>query len=271
MKEQRRQLLSCCEKLSKGDLKKMAGVSDAIANLNHDRFQSFDQQPEKQACLAFDGPAFRGLQAATFDDSDQAFAQQHLRILSGLYGILRPYDLIQPYRLEMGSKLETPKGKDLYSFWGDQITEQLNADLLAAGAKMVVNCASQEYFKAVRRAKVNATVVECQFPGPSVYAKQARGMMCRFIVQEKIADVAGLKRFSGYGDNTYAFSEAQSTDCALVFLRVAAAKAPATTKATTPTSKSNGKTSGASKNDTVSSKRKGDESHGRPQSNKRRK
>jgi cytoplasmic iron level regulating protein YaaA (DUF328/UPF0246 family) len=163
-----------------------------------------------------------GLNAGGFTEEQQAFAQGHLRILSGLYGCLKPFDLIRPYRLDMGTKLANPGGKDLYQFWGEDIAQQLEAELDASagtGRKTIINCASQEYFKSVVRPALSADtdVITCAFPGPSVHAKKARGMLCRFIAEHALEDREGVKAFEGYGADRYSFSEAQSSEGEFVF------------------------------------------------------
>ena len=232
------ELVTCLHKLSKTQLKNLLSVSDNIAALNHERYQGFSAQPAKQCALAYDGPAYRGLTASSFDDKSQERAQESIRILSGLYGILRPFDQIQPYRLDMGKKLRTGKDcADLYGYWGSDIAEKVLADLGESGGT-IVNCASQEYFKAVQKGLAELAplpagvhVVTCAFPGPSVYAKRARGMMCRFVVENSAnvgffdgpgGAIDGLKHFEGYGDDRYHFSETQSDESQLVFLRGAA-------------------------------------------------
>jgi cytoplasmic iron level regulating protein YaaA (DUF328/UPF0246 family) len=226
LRKQTSELLPFCKKLSVGDLKKSMSLSDDLAKLNVERFRNFERQPSKQACLAMDGPAFRGLSAGDFTEPEQKVAQNSVRILSGLYGLLRPYDSIQPYRLEMGSKLATSKGKSLYDFWGEDITEQLVKEMNAAKANILVNCASQEYWKSLKLKALpkNLRVVTCDFPGPSVFAKKARGLMCRYIVKAKVKDVEGLKKFKGEGEDVYEFSVAKSKLDKLVFIRQAAGK-----------------------------------------------
>lgn len=222
MAKQTTALLPSAKKLTSADMKKLMGVSDAIAKLNVERYKSFEKQASKQAALAFDGPAFRGLAAGDFDSKDQAIAQQSVRILSGLYGLLRPYDDIRPYRLEMGVSVPNPKGKTLYDFWGDSITEAVGKEFKKGGGpKLLVNCASQEYWKAVRPQKLpeGVKVITCDFPGPAVFAKKARGMMCRHIVKHRVKDVEGLKKFKGEGADSYCFSAAKSSDSKLVFIR----------------------------------------------------
>ena len=249
MSERSAVLVKAMAALTKAKLKALLGVSDAIATLNHDRVQGFDQQPAKQCGLAYDGPAYKGLAASSWSRGEWDFAQAHLRILSGLYGLLRPFDTIQPYRLDMGTKLATKEHPDLYSYWGTSLAEQLAADLRALGGKaegegevgdggILVNCASQEYFKAVQASSAlpaNVRVVTCSFPGPSVYAKKARGMMCKFICLQRINDVEKLRTFKGYAPDNYTFDAAQSSDDNLVFVRAAAPKdaaraGPAVTK-----------------------------------------
>jgi len=148
-----KELVNILKKKSAEDLKQLMGVSDKIAELNVERFQSFktpfNSDNAKQAVLAFRGDVYTGLDADSFDEADLAFAQEHLRILSGLYGILKPLDLMQPYRLEMGTKLANKQGKNLYEFWHEKITDRLNEDLEASDSKVIVNLASKEYFKSV--------------------------------------------------------------------------------------------------------------------------
>ncbi|OQR88298.1 hypothetical protein ACHHYP_06980 [Achlya hypogyna] len=217
-------------KLSQTKLKDLLGVSDAIAKLNYDRFKSFVDHAEasaptdtfKQALLAFDGPAYKGIQADSFSDEELAYSQNHLRILCGLYGILRPLDLIQPYRLEMGQKLANNRGKDLYAFWSSTLAHELNALFAAEGEKILLNVASQEYFKSVDLTALDPsiTVVECIFKDDgkikSVYAKRARGLMVRFVTTRRVNSVAELKSFDLEG---YTFSAKESSETSLVFNR----------------------------------------------------
>ena len=174
--------------------------------------------------FAFNGDVYQGLDAASLSDDDIAFAQQHLRILSGLYGVLRPLDLMQPYRLEMGTKLANPHGKDLYAFWQNSITEQLNQQLSELQTDIVVNLASQEYFKVVKPKLLARPVLNVQFKDfkngdykiISFFAKKARGLMARYVIEQRIDQVDGLKDFALEG---YQFSPAQSSSTQLVFLR----------------------------------------------------
>lgn len=187
------------KKLSVTKLKSLLGVSDNLARQNHDRFKQWGSQEKKQCVLTYDGPAYRSLSATQLKTADLEFAQSHLRILSGLYGVLRPLDLIQPYRLEMGSKLENSSGKNLYIYWKDRIRAWLAKDLGAAPAKeqFLVNCASQEYAKAVDMQGLNVPVYEMCFPGPGLHAKAARGALARFIILNRITNPEQLKEFTG--------------------------------------------------------------------------
>ena len=175
-----------------------------MAKLNYCRFRDwstpFTSENAKPAVLAFKGDVYTGLQAALFSDDDLAYAQDHLRILSGLYGILRPLDLMQPYRLEMGTGLQNLRGKNLYSFWGDQITDALAEDLSSDSSGMLVNLASNEYFTSINQKKLGARIITPVFKDEkngnfkiiSFFAKKARGLMSRFIIQEKIETPADL-------------------------------------------------------------------------------
>jgi cytoplasmic iron level regulating protein YaaA (DUF328/UPF0246 family) len=221
------ELAKVTRKLTKANLKRLMDISDALAQLNYERFQAFDPQSEDgvQAAMAFDGDVYDGLQARTLDKPGLAFAQKRLRILSGLYGLLRPLDLIQPYRLEMGTRLKTRRGASLYDFWGPRISVALNEAAEGAGEPVLVNLASQEYFGAVDREALKLPVVNCHFkelkgeePAKviSFYAKRARGMMARFAIEERIDRAEGLKAFTAAG---YAFDLAASTDEDWVFVR----------------------------------------------------
>ena len=221
-------LVEDMRRLDPDDIRGLMGVSENIARLNHRRFMNF-QTPftldnAKQSLLAFQGDVYTGLQAHSMDSGQLAFAQQHLRILSGLYGLLRPLDLMQPYRLEMGLKFANRGGANLYEFWGDDITRALNAQLRKTGSEVLVNLASNEYFKAVRSARLEAEVVTPVFKDLkngkykvlSFYAKTARGQMARFIIDREIQDVAGLRKFRVAG---YRYNRVQSGPGQLVFTR----------------------------------------------------
>jgi cytoplasmic iron level regulating protein YaaA (DUF328/UPF0246 family) len=221
-------LITHCQTLSPAKIGSLMKISDKLAGLNADRYASwhtpFDTENAKQALLAFNGDVYTGLDASSFRQKDFDYAQQHLRILSGLYGVLRPLDLMQPYRLEMGIKLKTEQGKSLYDYWDKQITELLNEDIAAQGDNVLVNLASNEYFSAVKKKSLDAMVITPQFKDEkngqykiiSFYAKKARGMMARYVIENKLRNVTDLKDFD-YGG--YAFDEASSTESEYVFKR----------------------------------------------------
>jgi len=210
------------------DLMAMMAVSEKIAKLNVERFQKwrrpFTTKNSRQALLAFKGDVYVGLDAINFDDGDLEFAQQHLRILSGLYGLLRPLDLMQPYRLEMGCKVDTVRGKNLYEFWGNRITEGLNKQLQQSGEKYLINLASNEYFKAVKPAFLQGEIItplfkeykDGQYKVLGVYAKKARGRLSRYIVKNRLRDPQAIKAFKQDG---YSFSPSLSSDNNWVFTR----------------------------------------------------
>jgi cytoplasmic iron level regulating protein YaaA (DUF328/UPF0246 family) len=207
---------------------RLMDLSVPLAELNVARYAAwrprFTAKNSKPALLAFNGDVYEGLKATTLNDADLAWAQQHVAILSGLYGVLRPLDRMQPYRLEMGTTLRNPRGKDLYAFWGDTITDHLNERLAGEATPVVVNLASQEYFKAVRHKGLNARVIDCQFEDwkngrykvISFFAKRARGMMVRYAVHKRLVLPQGLKKFKLEG---YAFDAAVSEPDRLVFRR----------------------------------------------------
>jgi uncharacterized protein len=209
-------------------LEKLMHISPKLAALNIDRFAAFGSGVgAKQAIELFAGDTYTGLDAGSLDDSEMDYAQRHLRILSGLYGVLRPRDVIQPHRLEMGSRLANPRGKTLYEFWGDRVAERLNGDAEAVGTDVLVNCASVEYFTAADRPALKLRVITPVFmddgpKGPrimSFWAKQARGAMARFIVQNRLTDPAALTEFDTGG---YLYQPDMSAGDRLVFLRGAA-------------------------------------------------
>ena len=209
-------------------IRALMGVSEQIAHLNHERFMNWQSESNsdnaKQAVLAFKGDVCTGLQAETLSEDDLDFAQTRLRILSGLYGLLRPLDLMQPYRLEMGLKFANQRGKNLYEFWGEQLTDTLNADLVSAKTDVLINLASNEYFKAVKPKLLNADIITPQFKDLkngqykmiSFFAKKARGVMARYIIDNRITEPEALKSFSEAG---YYYSDAQSQGDQWVFLR----------------------------------------------------
>ena len=223
-----RELIEVLRDMSPQEIGKLMSISDKLAALNVARFGSwtdtFTSDNSKQALLAFKGDVYTGIHAEDFSEDDFDFAQQHLRMLSGLYGILRPLDLMQPYRLEMGTKLANPRGKDLYTFWGNHITDWLNAELAEQGNGVLLNLASQEYFGAVKPKALNGRLIETVFRDQkngqykiiSFYAKKARGLMARYVIKERLKDPEGLKDFNTDG---YYYDQASSGPDKLVFLR----------------------------------------------------
>ncbi|MCC5879747.1 MAG: peroxide stress protein YaaA [Idiomarina sp.] len=221
-------LVERARELSPQELGSLMKISDKLAGLNAARFsewqQPFTAKNAKQAVFAFNGDVYSGLDAQTLTTEAIEYAQAHLRILSGLYGVLRPLDLMQAYRLEMGTKLSNPRGKDLYEFWGDKITEQLNADIRTSGDDFLLNLASNEYFKSVNKSKLEVPLVTPVFKDTkngqlkviSFYAKKARGMMARYVLENQVTTVAGLQAFDAAG---YQFNGAMSSDDAPVFTR----------------------------------------------------
>jgi cytoplasmic iron level regulating protein YaaA (DUF328/UPF0246 family) len=203
-------------------------ISDNLAIENERRYQNYDpdfkHNEAKQALMVFKGHVYQGIGADDFDESDLEFAQDHLRILSGLYGLLRPLDLMQPYRLEMGTKLPNKKGKDLYAFWDDEITQLLNDDLSQHKNEVLINLASKEYFKSVKPKQLQGKVINIEFKELrdggykiiSVYAKMARGLMARYAIKNKIEDPEQLKQF---GEEGYAFMPDLSDENNWVFVR----------------------------------------------------
>jgi uncharacterized protein len=221
-------LVKYARKLKARDLAALMDISDTLAELNEARFKAFGSAPSvaaaRPALQAFKGDVYVGLDAESFSSADVQEANARLRILSGLYGLLRPLDLIQPYRLEMGISLATPKAKTLYSFWGDAITQLLAADLEASGSPVLINLASQEYFGAVKPALLPGPVIACGFKEVrqgeakivSFFAKKARGLMARYIVQNRIDQPEALKDFTEGG---YAFAPKLSSPTEWVFTR----------------------------------------------------
>lgn len=219
-------LAKTAKRQTKADLRRLMGISDDLAMLNAARFKAFDAESTEgvQAAFAFAGDVYEGLKARDLDAKALSFAQDHLRILSGFYGLLRPLDRIQPYRLEMGTRLKTRRGTNLYDFWGDRISQQLNADAEGQSDPTLVNLASQEYFGAVDAKTLKLPIVTPQFREEkngesrivSFFAKKARGAMARFAIDERVEQVADLKAFNRDG---YAFDKAASTDNEWIFIR----------------------------------------------------
>ncbi len=223
-------LVKTARKLSKADLSSLMGISEKLAELNHARFKAFKTPfslaNAKHAVLMFNGDTYQGLDADSLSDKDLAYAQDHLRILSGLYGLLRPLDLIQPYRLEMGSKLKNPSGEDLYDFWGASLTDAINETIARDKKPVVVNLASTEYSSAVHAKNINGQFITPVFKEVKngqakvigLMAKRARGMMARYIIQNRIEAPEKLKDFK---DDGYKFQAKLSTETRLEFHRKA--------------------------------------------------
>jgi cytoplasmic iron level regulating protein YaaA (DUF328/UPF0246 family) len=224
--DQTAELAKTTSKLTAGQLKKLMDLSDNLAKLNRERFQAFDPHADDglQAVFAFNGDVYLGLRARELDKKSLAFAQDHVRILSGLYGLLRPLDAIQPYRLEMGVTLKTKRGKNLYDFWGPRIAEALNTEAMGHKDKTLVNCASGEYFGAVDRKALKLPVVSCRFLEEkdgearvlSFFAKRARGTIARYAIDNRIDKVSDLKSFDADG---YRFAKHLSSDEEFTFTR----------------------------------------------------
>lgn len=219
-------LAKTAKRQTKADLRRLMKISDDLAQLNVERFKAFD--PESldgvQAAFAFAGDVYEGLKARELDEASLNFAQDHLRILSGFYGLLRPLDRIQPYRLEMGTRLETKRGASLYDFWGDRISKQLNADAEDQADPTLVNLASQEYFGAVDAKALRLSVVTPQFREEkngesriiSFFAKKARGAMARYAIDQRVERAVDLKAFDRDG---YRFNKTASTESEWIFTR----------------------------------------------------
>jgi len=224
--ERSAQLIALLRKKSPAQIGELMGISDKLAALNVARYATWsaDVSDARQAVMSFDGDVYGGFAARSLTPKQLAHAQGHVRILSGLYGLLRPLDLMHPYRLEMGIKLDNRAGKDLYAFWGDTITEALNAQAAATGATALVNLASEEYFKSVRPQALVVPVITPVFEDYkngkykiiSFYAKRARGLMARYACVKGITDPVKLKRFDVDG---YAFDKHDSTETSYLFRR----------------------------------------------------
>ena len=221
-------LIKACVKLSPAEISSLMGISDKLAGLNAARFgqwsQPFTPANARPAVLAFNGDVYTGLDAKTLSEDNFAYAQKHMRILSGLYGLMKPLDLMQAYRLEMGTKLTTERGSNLYQFWGDIITDKLNQALVAQGDEILINLASNEYFKSVKKKTLNATIItpafkdwkNGQYKMISFFAKKARGLMARYMIEHNINSVESLKAFDCAG---YRYNEALSKGNDWVFTR----------------------------------------------------
>ena len=221
-------LVAVMKKKSKTDLKKLMSISEKLAMLNAERYQKFEfpftKKNAKPAIFSFNGDVYRGLDIAQFNAQDIDYAQDHFRILSGLYGLMRPLDLMQPYRLEMGTKLTINGHKNLYEFWGDKISDMINKDMKKNGDEILVNLASEEYFKSVDQNKLKYPILDIEFKELrgdqlkiiSFSAKKARGMMSRFIIKNQITNLKDLEAFS---EEKYRFHKSLSSEQKLVFTR----------------------------------------------------
>ncbi|NBI13579.1 peroxide stress protein YaaA [[Haemophilus] felis] len=222
------QLIDICRQFSPAEIASLMSISDKLAGLNCARFAEWQKEHNTQnsraAIYAFKGDVYTGLAVESLSENDVLFAQQHLCMLSGLYGLLKPLDLMQAYRLEMGTKLANPMGKDLYAFWGNIITTHLQQAIDAQGDNVLVNLASDEYYKSVKESQLNATIIKPVFLDNkngkykviSFYAKKARGLMCRYLIQNRLTEVEQLKEFDLGG---YWFDAQNSTETEFVFKR----------------------------------------------------
>ena len=226
--ESAQELVNQAKNLTSQDLKDLMKISDSLADLNKERFDNwslpFNQDNAKQAILAFDGGVYSGLEAHTFNQKDLDFAQDHLRILSGLYGVLKPLDLIQPYRLEMGTKFENAKGKNLYEFWSHEVTNNLNNNMKKQDNKTIINCSSNEYFNVIDQKNLNGKILNTVFKEYrdgqlkfiSFNAKKARGLLAKFVINNKFNNNDDLKDFNL---DKYKFDSALSDESTYVYTR----------------------------------------------------
>ncbi|MEQ9348234.1 MAG: peroxide stress protein YaaA [Thalassospira sp.] len=223
------ELIEVARKKSRGDLMKLMGISENLADLNYQRFQHFsrpfDRTNAKPAIFAFRGDTYIGLDADTMKATDIDWAEKHFRMLSGLYGLLKPRDLMQPYRLEMGTRLSNPRGKDLYAFWGDKIAEEINSLTDGHKDRSLINLASNEYFKSVKTKLLTGSVITPVFKEVKggaakvvgFSAKRARGMMARYMIDHRLENPQDLKKFTKDG---YCYQDDLSTETEWVFTRV---------------------------------------------------
>ena len=222
------ELVDQLRKLSPEQLKTLMSISDKLAELNHERYtvweSDFTKENSRAAILAFTGDVYQGMNLAEWSADDFTRAQKQIRILSGLYGVLRPLDLMQPYRLEVGTQLKNKRGKNLYEFWGTEITDLVNADLRKSGSDKVINLASNEYFSSVKKKELKGELITPVFKDEkngkykviSFFAKKARGMMADYVVRNGVTDPAELKKFRAGG---YRFSQEGSDEGTMLFLR----------------------------------------------------
>lgn len=227
-KDEIQSLVSQLKELNHQDISKLMGVSETLAKLNFERFQNFGKtytaKNSKTALLAFQGDVYQGMKAETFSEKEFSHAQDHLRILSGLYGILRPLDWIQPYRLEMGTKFQNSGGKNLYEFWGSKITDNVNKELKKSKSDFLVNLASNEYFKSIKKKDITLPIITPQFKDQkngqfkmiSFFAKKARGAMTAYLIKNEVKSYEDLKKFEWDG---YSFNEELSKEWEPCFTR----------------------------------------------------
>ena len=222
--EDSKELIGILKSKSETQISKLMSLSEKLAKLNFDRFQNFQTpftlENAKQAILAFKGDVYNGIDAPSFSETDLVFAQDKVRMLSGLYGVVRPLDLIQPYRLEMGTKLANNKGKNLYDYWDSSISKVLNED----EDKLIINLASNEYFKSIDKKSLNANILNIAFKEKKgdvykiigIFAKRARGLMVNYVIRNRLNDAELLK---GFTDEGYQFSSQYSDNSTWVFIR----------------------------------------------------
>lgn len=222
------ELVETAKQLSSAELSSLMKISEKLGQLNWQRFQNFtqpfDMQNAKQALLSFKGDVYGGIETESFSEADFSFAQSHLRILSGLYGALRPLDLIQPYRLEMGTRLSNDYGKNLYEFWGSQVTDLLNQDLETDSNPVLINLASNEYFKVIKPKLLKSKILTIsfkenkagQFKTIGIHAKRARGLMTNYIIKNQLMDIDRIKQFKV---ENYQFNLDLSEESEWVFTR----------------------------------------------------
>jgi cytoplasmic iron level regulating protein YaaA (DUF328/UPF0246 family) len=212
------------KKLKPSDLQILMNISPKLAHLNAERYASWETTHSKQAIYAYNGDVYDGLNAKTFTEAEISFAQDHLRILSGIYGLVKPMDLIKPYRIEMSTPFSTPKGENLYKYWGDRITDHLKNNLKESGSNILINLATQEYFSSINRKKLTTRIITPSFKDKingsysvvSFFAKKARGMMCRFIIENSITD---FEMIVGFDEGGYHFNHGLSKGDNWVFTR----------------------------------------------------
>ena len=226
--KQSQELIDTVKQLSSEDLAYLMKISPKLSKLNWQRYQNFRQpftlKNAKQALLAFKGDVYGGIDTDNYSADDFAFAQQHLRILSGLYGALKPLDLIQPYRLEMGTRLQNKTGKNLYEFWNTQVSKLLNQDFIKDSPAVLINLASTEYFKVIKTQALNAEILTVSFKENKagvyktigIYAKRARGLMTDFIIKNKLTETEQIKAFN---HENYGFNQSLSSEKEWVFIR----------------------------------------------------